>query len=75
MAKLIGPNFRRGMPLIGTLRMSSGPSRASFGIIQSIAFDSPVVEAIYLGSAGRALRYAGAKTDPEIYLGTKLLFP
>lgn len=55
--------------------MSSGPSRASFGIIQSIAFDSPVVEAIYLGSAGRALRYAGAKTDPEIYLGTKLLFP
>lgn len=42
-----------------------------------LLFGSPAapVEYLYIGASSRSTRYRGAKTDAEIYLGPRALFP
>lgn len=74
MAKLLMPAFRRGMAVAATLVALAGTARASLRVVESIAFSTPAADPVYLGSAGRAVRYLGTRTDLQIYLGLKTLF-
>ncbi len=36
---------------------------------------APAVDTVYQGSTPRAQRYLGSRTDQQLYLGAKTLFP
>lgn len=74
MAKLLGPAFRRGMAVAGTMVALAGPARVSLRIVESVVFTAPATNPVYLGATGRAVRYVGARSDAQIYLGARTLF-
>ena len=74
MAKLLAPYFRRDLRLAGTLLSWTGAGRASLKVGESMAFSPASSAKVYLGAAGRSVRYVGTRSDSEIYLGADALF-
>jgi hypothetical protein len=48
---------------------------AAGDVARTAFFGSPPVEYLYIGPTTRSARYRGAKTDAQIYLGPRALFP
>lgn len=51
------------------------PSPAATLLDNEFFDQTPPVEYLYIGPSARSTRYLGAKTDAEIYLGPRALFP
>ena len=59
----------------GASSVFSDPGPAGV-IVRAEFFGTPApVEYLYIGPSARSTRYLGAKTDAEIYLGPRALFP
>lgn len=62
------------MAVAGTLLALTGQARAALRVVESIAFEAPLSTTVYLGAAGRSVRYVGVRSDAQIYLGPGALF-